>query len=172
MGWLIAWLGFGLLAAYEVGELAMHSGGEWSSVRSILYLLCSMGSFGVMAQRAVRDARPGLLRPLMAISLLGFAACAWALYGNGHTAGWVTTALAGAGYLLICLLAGGLALFLAWRRQRANEERLALARVERERQGRLERIRAEAAALARDGEDDGADSDFVLPARPKWDESS
>ena len=171
MGWLFAWLIFGLLAAYEVGELAMHGGSEWTPIRAIAWLVGSMTSLVVIAQGAVRRAR--VLRLLLGLSLLGLAGCLWALYGSGHTAGWVTTAMAGAAYLLACLLVGGAAMFLGWRRQAANEERVAVARVERERQGRLERVRAETASLASAADDGlGADSDFVLPARPKWDDSN
>ncbi|HSV58476.1 MAG TPA: hypothetical protein VLJ19_06215 [Variovorax sp.] len=175
MGWLFAWLIFGLLAAYEVGELAMHAGSEWTPIRAIAFLVGSMTSLVVIAQGAVRRARPRDLRSLLGLSLLGLAGCLWALYGSGHTAGWVTTAMAGAAYLLGCLLVGGAAMFLGRRRQAANEERVALARVERERQSRLERVRAEPAPLASASAADnglGADSDFVLPARPKWDDSN
>ncbi|MGR4869153.1 hypothetical protein ACIPRI_09840 [Variovorax sp. LARHSF232] len=169
MGWLYVWLIFGLLTAYEAGELAMHAGGDWAPVRALAYLAGSVTGLGVIALAAVRHARPGKLGLLMAISLLALVLCLWGLYGRGHSAGWVATALFGVVYLLACLALGGVAMFLAWRRQRANDERTALAKVERERHGRLERMRAEAAATLDDPL--GPDSDFVLPARPKWEEN-
>ena len=174
MGWLFAWLIFGLLAAYEVGGLAMHAGSEWTLIGAIVFAVASMTSLVVIVQGAVRRARPRELRPVLGLSLLGFAGCLWGLYGSGHSAAWVTTAMAGAAYLLVCLLVGGAGMFLGWRRRAAGEERVVLARFEKERQNRLERIRAETAGLitvnpADDGL--GPDSDFVLPTRPKWDEN-
>jgi hypothetical protein len=169
MAWLYVWLVFGLLAAYEAGELALHAGGDWAPVRALAYLAGSVAGLAVMTMAAVRHAQPAKVRPLMAIALLVLLLCLWALYGSGHTAAWVATALFGATYALACLGAGGLALFLAWRRQRVNHERIALAKVERERQGRLERMRAEAAAAPDDPL--GSEGDFVLPSRPKWDET-
>lgn len=167
MGWLLAWLIFGLLAAYEVGELAMHAGSDWTPMRAIAWLVASMTCLVVIAQGAVRRAHRRELRALLGVSLLGLAGCLWGLYGGG-VVGWVATAMAGAAYLLACLLIGGAALFLAWRRQAAHAERLALARIENERERRLERIRAESSAAV-EGSD--PDSDFALPARPKWEEN-
>ncbi len=169
MGWLYVWLIFGLLAAYEAGELALHASGAWAPVLALAYLAGSVTGLAIISMDAVRLVRPGRMRFLMAISLLALLLCLWGLYGSGHSAGWVATALFGAVYTLACLALGGLAMFLAWRRQRTQDERIALARVERERLGRLERMRVEAAAAL--DEPIGPDSDFVLPARPKWEEN-
>ena len=43
MAWLYVWLVFGLLAAYEAGELAMHAGGDWAPVRALAYLAARVG---------------------------------------------------------------------------------------------------------------------------------
>ena len=169
MGWLYVWLVFGMLAAYEAGELAMHDGSGWAPVRALAYLAASVAGLGMTTMAAVRQAQPAKVRPLMGIALLTLLLCLWGLYGSGHTAAWVASALFGAAYALACLAAGGLAIFLAWRRQRVYDERVALARVERERQGRLERMHAESAAAPDDPL--GPDGDFVLPSRPKWDEN-
>jgi hypothetical protein len=169
MAWLYVWLVFGLLAAYEAGELAMHAGGDWAPVRALAYLAASVAGLGVTTLAAVRHAVPGKVWPLMAIALLALMLCLWGLYGSGRTAAWVASALFGAAYALACLAAGGLAIFLARRRQRVYHERIAVAKVERERQGRLERMRAEAAAAPDDAL--GSDGDFVLPSRPKWEET-
>lgn len=176
-GWLLAWLVFGLLAAYEVGALAMRAGGDWNAVLSLAFLVGSVASLSILALGALRLARPAKLYAPIAISLVALLGSLWMLYGHGVPAGWITTAMFGIAYSAICLLASGAAAVAAWRRRRANEARLAEAHAERERRRRLEGVRAEtsvlAAAAANSGENDplGPDSDFVLPTRPKWEES-
>jgi len=168
MAWLAAWFAFGLLAAYEAGEIALHSGGDGAPIRSLAYLVCSAGALTVIGGRAIRSAQPKAMRSPLALSLLALAVCLW---GLGQDSGWVTAAMAGAAYMLVCLVIGGVVAFLAWRRLVAQEEQLALTRIERERQTRLERIRAETVALASTQEADlDANGDFTLPARPKWDD--
>ena len=175
MGWLLGWLIFGLLAAYESGELALNGGGEWGPVRALGFLLLSAIGLGVIAWRAVAHARPSALRAVWLISLLALAVSLWRLYG-GPAGNWVTAALFGAAYAALCLLAATVSMFIAWRRHRAHEARVAHARAERDRQHRMDGVRAQGAALTTasaglDADGLDADGDFVLPSRPKWEES-
>ncbi|MBS0454361.1 MAG: hypothetical protein JSS14_23935 [Proteobacteria bacterium] len=181
IGWLLAWLVFGLLTALEAGALAMRAGGEWGALYSLAFLVCGLVCLGVLLFGAIAHARPAKTYAPIAISLLVLLGCLWGLYGRGESASGITTALFGAAYSTICLLAGLLALAIAGRKRRANEQRLAEANAERDRRRRLEGVRAESSALAAaaaaaaanaDGSDPlGPDSDFVLPSRPKWEES-
>lgn len=155
----------------------MRAGGDWAAVLSLAFLVASIAGLSIVAMRAMRQARPARLYTPLAISLVALLACLWTLYGGGTQSGWITTAMFGTVYSTICLLASAAALAVAWRRRHAKQVRMAEAQAERERHRRLEGIRAESSALAaaatRSGEDDslGSDSDFVLPARPKWEDS-
>lgn len=177
-GWLLAWLVFGVLAAYEVGALAMRLDGGWGAVLSPVFLLGSVGSLSVLALRAIRHAQPRNLSAPLAVLLLALLACLWLLYGSGVPAQWVTAVVFGAAYSIVCLLVSCAAMVAAWRRRRAHQARLAELHVQRDRHQRLEGL-AESAALltavaasADESESLGADSDyFALPTRPKWEES-
>lgn len=176
MAWVLAWLIFGLLAAYEAGELAMHASNEWGSMRALAYLLGSIASLCVIGVRAIRRPAPSKLRAPIAFSLAALLACFWALYGAGHSTGWTTTAMFGAAYSLGCLLASCVAWLIAWRRHRVHDQHVAQAHADHDRQRRMERIRAQTSALAaaaahREHDPLGAESDFELPARPKWEDS-
>lgn len=175
MAWLLGWLIFGLLAAYESGELALNGGGEWGPVRALGYLLLSAIALGLIAWRAMAHSRPSALRAAWVISLLAVILSLWRLYG-GAAGNWVTAAMFGAAYATLCLLAATVCMLIAWRRHRAHEARMAHARSERERQHRMDSVRARGAALAAtaasaDPDSLDADGDFVLPSRPKWEES-
>ena len=174
--WLLAWLVFGLLAAWEVGALAMRAGGDLGAVLSLTYLFCSSMSLGIVALRAIRHVRPAKLYAPIALSLLFLLGCVGALYVIGIPPGWITTAMFGAAYSAICLIASCIALGVAARLHRVHETHLVKATEERERMRRLESVRVEtaslaAAAAASDAEPLGSDTDFVLPSRPKWEES-
>jgi len=177
MAWLMAWLIFGLLAAYEAGEIAMHASSEWGAMLALICLGVSIAALCVLAVRAMRNGKPARLRGPLLISLAALAGCLWALYGDDESVDWVTTAMFGTVYSAACLVTSGVAMVLAWRRHRAHEARMAQVRAERERNRRMDSIRAEtsvlaAAAVARGDTDDfGADGDFVLPSRPKWEDS-
>ncbi|MBS0339934.1 MAG: hypothetical protein JSS56_05375 [Proteobacteria bacterium] len=161
--------------------MAMQAGGEWGALLSLAFLVGGLACLGVLLAGAARHARPAKTYAPVAISFVALLGCLWALYGRGEGASGVTMALFGAAFSAICLLAGLVALAFARRRRRANEERLAAANAERDRRRRLEGVRAEtsalaaaaAAAAANSGESDplGPDGDFVLPSRPKWEES-
>ena len=175
--WVLAWLVFGLLTAYEVGALAMRANNDWGAVLSLAFLVGSVASLSVLALRAIHHAHPAKLHTPIAISLLVLLACLWALYGSGAPAGCTPTLVFAAVNSGACLFASGAALAAAWRRSRLHEAHMAEVHAQRERQRRLEGVRAESAALASaaanagDGGPLGPDSDFVLPARPKWEES-
>ena len=174
--WLLAWLVFGLLAAWEVGALAMRAGGDWGAVLSLAYLFTSAMSLAIVALRAIRHLRPGRLFAPIALSLFALLTCAGALYGIGVPSRWITTAMFGIAYSAICLVASCVALAVAWRRHRVHETHLARAQADRERMRRLESVRVESASLAaaaapRGVGPLGSDGDFVLPSRPKWEES-
>jgi len=174
MGWLLSWLVFGLLAAYESGGLAMNAGGDWGPIRVLAYIVISLASLGVIAWRAMTAGKPGRLRPLWLLSLVALAVCLWDLYGT-RAGGWVTVAMFGTAYSILCLLAASVAMVLAWRRHRVHEAHKAHEAMQRERHRRMDSIRAEtlplAAAAGVDADPMGIDSDFALPARPKWEES-
>lgn len=173
MGWLLSWLIFGLLAAYESGGLAMNAGGDWGAIRVLAYIVISLASLGVIAWRAVGAGKPSRLRSLWLLSLAALALCLWGLYGRTG-GGWVTVAMFGIAYSVLCLLAASVAMFLAWRRHKAHEARVAHEMMQRERHRRMDSIRAQTmpvAAAAGDQDPLGVDSDFTLPARPKWEES-
>ena len=174
--WLLAWLAFGLLAAWEVGALAMRADGDWGAVLSLVYLFASAMSLAIVALRAVRHLRPARLFAPVVLSLIALLACLSALYGIGVPPRWITTTMFGVAYSAICLVASCVALAVAWRRRHVHETHLARAQAERERMRRLESVRVEsaslaAAAAASDVEPLGSDGDFVLPSRPKWEES-
>lgn len=176
MAWVLAWLIFGLLAAYEAGELAMHASNEWGSMRALAYLLGSVVSLCVIAAHAIRRPAPSKLRAPIAFSLAALLACFWALYGSGQATSWTTAAMFGAAYSLGCLVACCVLWLLAWRRHRVHHEHVAQAHADHDRNRRMESIRAQTSALAAaaaNSEHDplGADSDFELPARPKWEDS-
>ena len=175
MGWLLGWLIFGLLAAYESGGLAMNAGGDWGPIRAIAFLVASATGLGVILWRAVASGRPAKLRAVWILSIVALAACLWRLYGS-NASGWVTIALFGIVYSLLCLLAGAVGTVMAWRRHRAHGARVAHEMSERARHRRMDSLRADmappAAAMAGSDQDLlGPDSDFTLPARPKWEES-
>ena len=176
--WLLAWLVFGLLAAWEVGALAMRADGDWGAVLSLAYLFASAMSLAIVALRAIRHVRPAKLFAPIALSLLMLLACLVALYGIGLPAHWITTGMFGVAYSLICLAASSAALVVAWRRHSLHQTHLGQAHAERERMHRLESVRVESAPLAAAGakreldlDPLGPDGDFVLPSRPKWEES-
>ena len=178
MAWLVAWLVFGLLAAFEAGAIAMHASSEWGAMLALVCLGVSIAALCVLAVRAMRHGRPAGLRWPLLISIVALAGCLWALYGDDDSTSWVTTAMFGTAYSGACLIASGVAMVFAWRRNRAHEARMAQIRAERERNRRMDSIRPEAsargagAAARGDGEHDlGADGDFVLPSRPKWEDS-
>lgn len=174
MGWLLCWLIFGLLAAYEAGGLAMNAGGDWGPIRALAFVVASVLGLGVIAWRAIVSGRPSRLRWVWLLSVAVLAVCLWDLYGSG-TGSWVTVAMFGTAYSLLCLLAASVAMFLAWRRHRAHEAHKAHEMSQRERHRRMDGIRAHAMPLstAARGDPDplDVDSDYTLPARPKWEES-
>ena len=154
----------------------MRAGGDWGAVLSLAYLFCSSMSLSIVALRAIRHVRPAKLYAPIALSLLFLLACLGALYVIGIPPTWITTAMFGAAYSAICLVASCIAMVVAARRHHAHETHMANATAERERMRRLESVRVEtaplaAAAAASDAESLGSDSHFVLPARPKWEES-
>lgn len=176
VGWLLAWLIFGLLAAREIGALAMRAGGDWGALLSLAFLVGSVASLSMLAMGAMRLARPSRTYAPIVISLLALLGCLWALYGGNGAVVGVTTAMFGAVYSASCLVAAAATMAVAWRKRRAHEAHLAQAHAERDRRRRLEGVRAETAALAAaanldEGDPSGPDSDFVLPTRPKWEES-
>lgn len=169
--WLLVWLVFGALAAYESGALAMRAGEGDAWV--LLYAAGSLAAFFVLAVRAVSNARTGGLRILVIISLLALLACLWTIYGNGDLSAWVTTAMFGVAYSGFCLVVGAVLLAIAWRRRHAMQVHVAEEHAQRDRQRRMEGLRAESAALTAQADNDslGPDSDFTLPSRPKWEDS-
>lgn len=176
-GWLLAWLIAGLLAAHEVGALAMRADGDWGAVLSLAFLVVSIAGLGFLAAGAIRRAQPARLRAPALISFVALLGCLWALYGGSIHSGWTTTVMFGVLYSAACLLAGGTAMAVAWRRRRAHDARLAEARSDRDRHRRLEGIRTESSMLAaaavspEESDPLGPDSDFTLPARPRWEDS-
>jgi hypothetical protein len=178
ISWLLAWLIFGLLAAREVGALAVRAGGDWGALLSLAFLVGSVGCLSVLLAGATRNARPTRALAPTLVSLLALLGCLWALYGPGEPTGSITTLLFGLAYSTLCLVAGLVSLAVARHRYRANEARIADARAEHERRRRMDGVRAEtsalmAAATVRTDDDDplGPEGDFVLPSRPKWEES-
>lgn len=164
---------FGLLATYESGALAMRAGE--SDVLALVYGMCSVGAFFVLAVKAVGHAHASGLGVVVLVSLAGVAGGLWTLYGNGHgeRSAWVTTAMFGTAYSALCLLAGLVLMTVAWRRRHAQEVHAEHEHAQRDRRRRMEGLRAESSALAAQAGKDslGTDSDFTLPSRPKWEDS-
>ena len=159
----------------------MRAGGDWGALLSLAFLVGSVGCLSVLLAGATRNARPTRALAPTLVSLLALLGCLWALYGPGEPTGSITAFLFGLAYSALCLVAGLVALAVARHRHRANEARIADARAEHERRRRMDGVRAEtsalmaaAAAASIDTDENdplGPEGDFVLPSRPKWEES-
>ena len=182
--WLLAWLIFGVLAAREVGALAAHAGGDWDDLLSLAFLVGSVACLSVLLIGAVRHARPARAFAPSVVSFLLLFVCLWALYGPEEArSSSISTFLFGLAYSTICLATGLVALVVARHKRRAKDARIAEAHAEREWRRRMDGMRSEtsapmaaaAAAAAAPSTDEsdplGPDGDFVLPSRPKWEES-
>jgi hypothetical protein len=141
MGWFFAWIAFGMLTAYEVGELASFGDTE---VGLVLALLCSVG--GVVALfaivvGAVRRHAPGQVLPVMLLSGTWLAVCVWWLYGPGHKPLAVPMFVAGALFFAFSFCVAFIGLLIAWRRHAAFLARRAQALADSARRSQLPRTR-------------------------------
>lgn len=137
MGWLIAWLAFGMLAAYELSGLSARTGG--GPALAIFYGAAGLGGIVMLVRRAVRRAHPAQLLAPFGLGLLGVALSTWLLHRRAVPPNWTGTFVMAAIFLALSSCVVSIGAIVAWRRREAVRDRRNRVIRESERQRLLER---------------------------------
>jgi hypothetical protein len=141
MGWLFLWLAFGLLTAYEVGELALRGDAEVGLILALLAALVALAALLAIVVGAARRHAPREILPALVVSGVWFGICVWFIYGLGQKPQAVPHLAAGALFLALSFFVSFVGLLVAGYRLAVYRQQLALVRRDSARRSQLPRTR-------------------------------